>query len=65
MQCDFGIKLDIEMKRKPCNLNEFKRQTPKNKKMSEKVFLGVLGKTAPDYKVKEFLREWILRQPER
>lgn len=38
--------------------NELKRNTPKNQKMCEKVFLSVLGKTAPDYKVSEFLREW-------
>ena len=45
------------MKRKPSKLN-LKRQTPENQKMSENVFLRVLGKTTPFYKVKEFLREW-------
>lgn len=45
------------MKRKPSKLN-LKRQTPKNQRMSENVFLNVLCKTAPDYKVREFLREW-------
>ena len=45
------------MKRKPSKLN-LKRQTPKNQKMNENVFLSVLGKTAPNYKVREFLREW-------
>lgn len=57
MRCDCGTNGDIEMKRKQSKLN-LKRETPKNQKMSENVFLGVLGKTAPDYKVKEFLREW-------
>ena len=45
------------MKRKQKKLN-LKRQTPKNQKISENVFLSVLGKTAPDCKVVEFLREW-------
>ena len=52
----------MKLKRKP---NELKRNIPKNQRMGENVFLGVLGKTAPDYKVKEFLMEWQFRQPER
>ena len=43
------------MKRKASKL---KRNIPKNQKMSEKVLFSVLGKTTPDYKVKDFLREW-------
>ena len=45
----------MKRKRKP---NELKRNIPKNQRMCEKVFLSVLGKTAPDYKVVEFLMEW-------
>ena len=45
----------VAKKRKP---NELKSNIPKNQKMCENVFLSVLGKTAPNYKVSEFLREW-------
>lgn len=43
------------MKRKPQKLG---RNVTKTQKMNNKVFFGVLTKTAPDYKVREFLREW-------
>ena len=43
------------MKRKPSKLE---RNIPKKQIMNEDVFFRVLDKTAPDYKVKDFLREW-------
>lgn len=38
---------------------KLKRNIPKNQRMCENVFLSVLGRTVPDYKVKEFLKEWV------
>lgn len=46
------------MKRKR-QQTKLKRNIPKKQRMCENVFLSVLGKTAPDYKVKEFLKEWV------
>ena len=43
------------MKRKPQKLG---KNTQKSQKMGEKDFLRILGKTAPDSQVRDFLREW-------
>lgn len=41
-----------------CKPSKLERNIPKEQRMNENVFFRVLDKTAPDYKVKEFLREW-------